>query len=308
MKIIALLPIKNEATVLDGTLRFLSSFCDHIIIADQQSVDSSRSISSNYSKVTVIENKRTYHSNEVRWDLLQEARKYDGNNILFMLDADEYIPVSMIPALIETIRHTGPGSVFSLPWIQLWKKPSRYRIDWPWGKNYKSCIFFDDRISDYEHKVILNDHTNRVPSVSFNRVYKLTIPLLHTQYLQWEHVQKKQAWYRCKELINSPRSAKRINLKYEITLDTLRTRTCETPESWLQGLSTPLENTYNTDWHVQEIKKCFDIYGINFFEPLEIWHIPDLYQVFIEKMGRKPLSKAYPRLIKSLYYAKHHII
>src|SRR5260221_7948741 len=44
VKIIALLPIRNEAWVLEHALACLSGFCDVIIASDQQSTDDSRAI------------------------------------------------------------------------------------------------------------------------------------------------------------------------------------------------------------------------------------------------------------------------
>jgi hypothetical protein len=48
VKIIALLPVKNEAWVLEHTLASLSGFCDVILVNDQQSTDGSRSIAARF--------------------------------------------------------------------------------------------------------------------------------------------------------------------------------------------------------------------------------------------------------------------
>jgi glycosyltransferase involved in cell wall biosynthesis len=92
MKIITLLPVKNEGWILRSTLRNMSDFSDHIVIADQKSTDDSLAIYQEFEKVQVIENKNTGHSNSVRWQLLDYARKTFGlGNIIVCVDADEMI-------------------------------------------------------------------------------------------------------------------------------------------------------------------------------------------------------------------------
>jgi glycosyltransferase involved in cell wall biosynthesis len=56
-KIVVLTPIKNEEWILERFLSVTSQFADLIIIADQNSTDSSRNICQKYPKVKLIENK-----------------------------------------------------------------------------------------------------------------------------------------------------------------------------------------------------------------------------------------------------------
>jgi glycosyltransferase involved in cell wall biosynthesis len=304
MKIVAVTPAKNEARLLPSFLSFLSSFCDHVIIADQQSTDGSQDIYRQFPKVVVIQNKRTSHSNEVRWDLLSKAREIEGDNLIVCLDVDERIPVHTIPQIIEHLRKSGSGTSVSLPWIQLWKKPSQYRVDWPWGNNYKECIFFDDRIVSYEKSIVINDHTSRIPTTAPEKKYRLPQPLIHLQYLYSEEVQLKQAWYRCKEFIQNPQKSRSINLKYESSLDTGRVRLMKTPTEWIGDdtfLPGNIQNIPST-WHLQEILSMFKKHSITFFEPLEIWHIQTLREEFKKKTGRDPRPAHYNGLLRSMYY------
>ena len=55
MKIIALLPVRNEAWVLRHALACLSGFCDVVLVSDQQSDDGSREICTGFPKVRLIE-------------------------------------------------------------------------------------------------------------------------------------------------------------------------------------------------------------------------------------------------------------
>ena len=55
MRVIALLPVKNEAWVLEHTLACLSSFCDVVLVNDQRSEDGSRKIGKRFPKVVWID-------------------------------------------------------------------------------------------------------------------------------------------------------------------------------------------------------------------------------------------------------------
>ena len=104
MKIIALLPVKNEEWIVNQALSSLELYCDKIIVADQNSVDNTKKIIKNYKKVEIIENNEKYHSNKVRWKLLEHARKsYEGINIILAIDADELLSSNILYEIMNKI-------------------------------------------------------------------------------------------------------------------------------------------------------------------------------------------------------------
>src|SRR5690606_14698200 len=115
----------------------ISKWADYIIIADQNSTDRSIEICKQFKKVSIIKNEESGHSNKVRWLLLEEARKIEGNNLIFCIDADEVLSPNLIPLIEKISIERGLGVSFSLKWIQLWKKDSQYRDDGVWHENYK---------------------------------------------------------------------------------------------------------------------------------------------------------------------------
>ena len=91
MKIIGLVPVRNEAWVLPHSLASLSGFCDVVIVSDQSSDDRSREICRTFPKVVLLESAERRISTQVRWQLLDAARDYDGCNLLWCTDADELV-------------------------------------------------------------------------------------------------------------------------------------------------------------------------------------------------------------------------
>ncbi len=215
MKSRVLIPTKNEEWILDVTLSSIHPFVDHIIVADQHSIDSTRGICRKYSKVTLIDNNEIGHSNKVRWALLDEARKIPGENLMLCIDADELLSKNAIETIKSRAVTEGPGTIFELPWIQLWKTVSQHRIDGVWKNSTKQAVFFDDRKMDYTRQFVINDHTARTPTGVQKKVISLPdCPLLHLQFIAWKKNEIKQAWYRCSELMKAPTKSRKINRKY----------------------------------------------------------------------------------------------
>ena len=89
MKIIAMMPVRNEAWILPHSLACLSAFCDVILVSDQDSEDESREICRRFPKVVLLESSQRLVCEQARWLLLDAARGYEGCNLLWCTDADE---------------------------------------------------------------------------------------------------------------------------------------------------------------------------------------------------------------------------
>ncbi len=294
MKIITLLPVKNEGWILRSTLKNMSDFSDHIIIADQNSTDDSSSIYKEFEKVNVIQNNNQNHNNSVRWQLLDYSReKFGINNLIICIDADEMIQPDAIQYIKNYISKNNNQSIsFTFPWIQLWSGVEKHRVDSVWENNYKGIAFLDNGDIDYERKKILNDHTGRIPVCS-KEIKIDQFPLLHYQYIDLNQSEIKQIWYKCSELI-SGNNAKKINYKYSVAINN---NVILEPinKDWLKYLPlVSFQYNINTDWRYIEIIKWFNQKGILFFESLDIWYIKEFKELFIRKIGRNPKVKKYP--------------
>jgi hypothetical protein len=100
--------------------------------------------------------------------------------------------------------------------------------------------------------------------------------------------QLKQAWYRCRELLDG-RSAAAINGFYSVTLSDARVPTTKVPVEWVEAVTFPsADSDLRSSWHLREILEWFDQRGIEFFEGLEIWQIRVLGDEFRKRVGRTP--------------------
>lgn len=134
-QIIVLTPVRNEAWVLNAFLKATSLWADYIIIADQMSTDGSREIYKKFPKVKVIDNtlEKMYMS-ETRKLLFEEAKKIEGDKILFALDADEFLSGDFMHTKDwNLIIHSKPDDCFSWRWMNLkGDDPAKYSSHEPY--------------------------------------------------------------------------------------------------------------------------------------------------------------------------------
>jgi len=118
---IVLTPVRNEAWVLRAFLEATSLWADYIIIADQMSTDGSREIAKAFPKVILIDNNRPeMHMAATRRLLFEEAKKIEGEKVLFALDADEFLSGDFVNTDDwKKIMNSEPDDSFCWRWMNL---------------------------------------------------------------------------------------------------------------------------------------------------------------------------------------------
>jgi hypothetical protein len=299
MKVIALLPVRNEAWVLPHSLACLSRFCDVVLVSDQQSTDASLHIYRQFPKVVVVGGTPGggAASSEslpvrVRWRLLDAARDYAGQNLLWSSDADELCSPKIVAAFLDgQADRFRPRTFIECRYYNLWYGQTTFRDDFsPYRPQRKIVAFVDDRIVDFDRSATVRPlHEPRVPRETSGTKVESDIPVLHLQWLLPDRNQMKQAWYRCVELLDGRETAADINANYAITLPTPFVRASRVPAEWVEGVSFPDFTTdLETTWQEREVLSWFDRHGIETFEPLEIWHVKRLGDEFRRRTGRRP--------------------
>jgi len=154
----------------------------------------------------------------------------------------------------------------------------------------------DDRRADYDRSASAPLHEPRIPAgAEAPAVRGENLPMLHLQWLIPQRNQLKQAWYRCRELLDG-RDAAAINEFYAVTFHDRRVATSPVPPEWTADITFPVDGgDLAPSWHQRDILAWFDHYGVERFEPLEIWHVPILLQEFRRRVGRAPRpDRSYP--------------
>jgi hypothetical protein len=243
---------------------------------------------------------------QARWRLLDAARNYDGRNLLWCTDADELTPPTLARAFFE--QHADQLSerrVIECRFYNLWNSLTKFRQDLSaYGPRWKPMGFVDDRRVDYPRGAVRPLHEPRMPIETSETALRAEgLPVLHLQWTMWQRNQMKQAWYRCIDVMDKRMSAAEVNAFYSITLPEWYVHTEDVPQPWQADITLPDAGVDRQPaWHEAEIFGWFAERGVEFFEPLEIWHLPSLHDEFRRRTGRSPRpDRSYrpPRLVRA---------
>jgi hypothetical protein len=302
VKLIALLPFKDEAWILPAYLSSVAPVVDEIIALDDGSTDASRQLVE-AAGGTVVANEDTglgwaEHSVATRsrmnaaWATLLRLGRERGGTHFLCLDADEALTAPCRAHLREALAALEPRQKLAMRWLTLWKRRDAYREDDSvWSGLYKDFAFADapdDPAFDIPYLGVARTPGDN-DEARWARVPVERCAVLHFQFVPWERSQAKQAWYRCVELIREPGRAYDINRTYSISTDQPGARTAQVPLEWIEGLEVPAGiEQLPPAWHLERILEWFDEHGIEFFEPIAIWHVPQLHAEFVRRVGREP--------------------
>lgn len=198
--LIVLTPVYNEAWILQAFLKATSLWADCIIIADQMSDDGSRELYKQFPKVKVIDNPRKeMHQAATRRLLFEEAKKIEGDKILFALDADEFLSGNFVETEgWRTIMNSEQGDVFKFSWMLLNTTGDKYRIQnqtpYYWAVHVNDVLFdgmFPDNFIDewrlpWPEKV---NHEYVIKDISFLHLHDVNTRRQHNKTLFYQVLQ-----------------------------------------------------------------------------------------------------------------------
>lgn len=296
MKIVALLPFRNEERFLRSFLSGVSPLVDQIIAMDDNSSDNGAAIL-RAGGATVLDwakerPKCGWSELGIRQRLLELGREAGGTHFV-ILDADETFTAPFMKVGRTVLSRLEPGQRLLMQWLAMWKSVDHFREDHSvWSNNFKDFAFRDDPKNAYPEIWM---HTPRTPGPFANKETALTLQpkhgaVFHFQFSNWDHFQIKQAWCRVSELIKTPDAAGSINGKYAITKEDPSAVVAAIPNEWKVGIEFPemfYGNTLESNWRLQEIEGWFREHGLDFFNNLDIWHVPQIQMLAKKIRGEK---------------------
>jgi hypothetical protein len=285
MKTIVYLPVKNDKWIIEKSILSISKWADHLFVADESSDDGSLDI---YSKLSFLENvsfikrpKFDQTGPDNRNYLLNLARSFDGENLIFELHADEIISARILNPdfKLKYLESLKPRSSLLLPWYTLWEKPHLYRDDKSiWSNNYCWFGYRDDRKVKFTGACF---HGPRAPEETHvNKVVIDELPVLHYQFLNKSNERSKQAIYHIFERNHYPKkSTEQINKTYAVAFDDRGVKLKVIPDVhtklWLDaGINiNEVYERHDLNWRDLEILRNFKKYGLDYYKNVNIWYI-----------------------------------
>ena len=297
MKIIGLMIVKNEGWILETTLPQINKYCDEILAIMGDSSDNTLAILKKYD-VSVLQQTESDNYSAWRQKLLEWGRSRGGTHFI-CIDADEAFTNNFFVNFRQTFSLLKPGQKLVMDWLCLWKNPYKLRTDNSvWSNNDHDFVFCDDGVSRYGS---IRLHEPRTPGLNTKentvRINRENGAVLHFQFVPFERFQMKQAYQRCREYVLKTVDIWSINQKYSITLDDPNATCIDMPSEWIQNfVNLSKLSDIGPDWYYPAICNYFSQYGVKYFEPLDIWHIPQLRNIFIQETGRMPKPLISPPL------------
>jgi hypothetical protein len=286
MKIISTIPVKNDAWFIEKSIRSLAVWSDHVFVADESSDDGSHEVYdqlSNLPNVTIIRNrpKVSFETPDLRNYLLNVARSFDGNNLIFEFHADEVMSAEILNERNRNmlLERATPGNAFMFPWLTLWGSPTLIRADKSvWADNKCWFGYCDDRKVKFDGPVF---HGPRAPeSFLRNKIYLDNLAVLHYQFVNKSNELSKQALYQIYEKNHHPnKSVEHINKIYSIAFDTKNINLKKIDgchiNPWINaGIELMDEYTDKTlNYRDKEVLRNFKKNGSDFYKNLNIWYI-----------------------------------
>lgn len=273
VKIVVILPVKNESWILGEFLTAASEYADHIIVGDHHSTDDSGLIVSKFPKAILVTAKtKEFSERERREQLLAEARKFGGNNLIISLDADEFLsPDAVTSGLLQNLKNLEPGTHIRFPFFN-----ALPGFEKGWIATIDPVAFIDDGA---RHPDGLKIHFPRLPRSDTSKILDLEWPnaVIHLQYLDWARMESKHRWYQAWERINFPgKSPLAIFRRYHHMYSMPSKRMVNIPSNWdlsfkeanIDFAAATLASTKY--WWDQEVSVLVESHGANFFRYTEV--------------------------------------
>jgi len=283
-KIVALLPVKNEALVIEQCLRGLALYTDAIILLDDASEDNTLEIVESLAqecKIEKIIKNEKWHRNETsdRGKLFKAGREIGGTHFI-ILDADEMFTADCLKNdfLRKKILALKPGDTITLPWIPLWRDIYTYRTDK--GITLRGFICCDDGTCCYQTKKFI--HTSRFPKnlKKGKDTIISTHGVLHFQAVNIKNMGIRKAWYMCLEKIRCPHmSLEARNKKYDPMTNEEGLKLVACPKQWYEGYDFFDGSAFKKidTYRRSQIYRWFDEHGFEKFSDLDLSCLSDSF-------------------------------
>ena len=275
---IALSAVRNELHNLRTVLPAWKAFCHHIILCDQMSEDGSREwLAREHPDVILIDNSGADYDERVRGNLLIDEcrRRFGLDNVLLYPDADETLCSGVFDSMEWKNFCSSPtGTAGAFPWINFWISPETYISNGPFGSvSYNRCAFIDDGRPIGGANLM---HGMRGPGGDARDCFHFTgVRLLHYGFVPFQKNVLKQHWYKVWWRSRGGRNF-HTNRNHNLYHQVHASHTTRSDAKWFEGYQSrgiDVQGLHypGLSWHMIDVLRRFQQYGVDKFHGLDIW-------------------------------------
>ncbi len=233
MKIVAIMPVRNEAWVLGLSARAVLMWADELVVLDHYSMDETLQIcdqlrseyGDRFHKWTELN--PVWEEMRHRQMLLDRARQRGATHVA-IIDADEVLTGNLLangpngpatfgwrpggpcPVIRDAFAAIGVGRVMQIPWLCLRGSINCVHTSGPWADGQNVSMGFQDAPElhwtsekrggyDFHHRNPMGK-----PFVPFRPITKRIAGLMHLQFVSDRRLRAKQALYKATEVLRWP--------------------------------------------------------------------------------------------------------
>ena len=281
MKLVAIMPVKNEDWVLAFSLRVALLWCDQVVTLNHGSTDNTRVIleqCAHESKGRVLitdSDSPGWPEMEHRQALLDIARNYEATHIA-LIDADEVLCGDSLPCVRQHIEGLAPGRFVQVAMHCMWRGLHQYRTD-PgsvWSNRRDLALAFADAPRLEFAARDGYQHHSRTPRGAIQ--YRAPNPLgvMHLQFADWRRLVAKHALYKARERVTYPQKpVAEIERMYNMALDERGIQVSTTPREWLEPYRELTKHIrFGAEpWQEAEVRRLAQEHGPQPFEGLTLF-------------------------------------
>jgi hypothetical protein len=284
MRIIALMPARNEDWIIGLSLRAALMWCDEVVVLDHASTDRTfeivEEIRKETGRVTVLRSdSEGWHEMKHR-QMLLEAGRDRGATHFSIVDADEVLTGNQLGLIRAQVEQLPPGGMLQLPMRNTYGAIDRYRRDGSiWGTAITTIAFADRpglhwAASDGYH------HHHREPygaRVSF-RAYPNAFDggVMHLQFASRRRLLAKHAWYQMHERLSYPsKPVGQIAQLYSMAPNWDGATILPAPPDWWEPYRhlLPLLKVDAEPWQEQQCRRFVEQHGRELFAGLNLFGV-----------------------------------
>lgn len=297
MRLIGLMPVRNEAWIVGMTARAALMWCDSLVIHEHATTDNTREVllalRDEYPGRVILQFSACTDWQEMdqRQEMLQCARSHAASHIA-IVDADEIITGNLLPHIRSRIEESQPDTILELSQICLRGSTRRYECRGVWAEQHTPVAFPDRRAYHWAARNGYQLH-HRTPMGPPARPWR-PIPrrdggLMHLQFVNQRRLLAKQCLYKMQEVIRWPgrEDAESVNQKYNWAVYSSPVkRTNPLPEGvyfgtvpaeWWEPYA-PLMQHFRPDdepWQEAEARRLWELLGPGKFAGLDLFGVVD---------------------------------